>query len=42
MLGLTRVPFVSGYVTSILAGKDVKIADVMRQASGTPTRPMVA
>ncbi|MFF0862065.1 hypothetical protein ACFYUV_09950 [Nonomuraea sp. NPDC003560] len=42
MLGLTRVPFVSGYVTPILAGKDVKLADVMRQASGTPTRPVVA
>ncbi|MEV3986768.1 FAD-dependent monooxygenase [Nonomuraea sp. NPDC049758] len=42
MLGFTRVPFVSGYVTSILAGKDIKLADVMRQASGTPTKPVVA
>ncbi|MGW4412834.1 FAD-dependent oxidoreductase [Nonomuraea sp. NPDC004702] len=42
MLGLTRVSFVSGYVTPILAGKDVKLADVTRQASGTPTRPVVA
>ncbi|MFI6928600.1 FAD-dependent monooxygenase [Nonomuraea spiralis] len=42
MLGLTRVPFVSGYVTSILAGKNTKLADVMREASGTPTKPAVA
>ncbi|NUP02812.1 MAG: hypothetical protein HOV96_30200 [Nonomuraea sp.] len=36
MLGFTRVPFVSGYVTSILAGKDTRLADVMRRASGEP------
>ncbi|RBQ11657.1 FAD-dependent oxidoreductase [Spongiactinospora rosea] len=38
MLGLTRVPFVIGYLSSILAGKDTKLADVMRQASGTATK----
>ncbi|MGP3937192.1 FAD-dependent monooxygenase [Nonomuraea sp. KM88] len=42
MLSLTRVPFVTGYLSSILAGKDTKLADVMRQASGTATEPAVA
>ncbi|WP_222108080.1 FAD-dependent monooxygenase [[Actinomadura] parvosata] len=42
MLRLTRMPFVSGYVTSILAGEDTKLTDVMRQASGTTATPMVA
>ena len=41
MLGLTRVPFVMGYVSSLLAGKDTKLADVLRQASGTATEPVV-
>ncbi|TDC04522.1 FAD-dependent oxidoreductase [Nonomuraea longispora] len=41
MLSLTRVPFVTGYLSSVLAGKDTKLADVMRQASGT-TEPAVA
>ncbi|TDD07727.1 FAD-dependent oxidoreductase [Nonomuraea deserti] len=42
MLGLTRVPFVTGYLSSILAGKDIRLADVMRQASGAATEPAVA
>ncbi|MEO3802071.1 FAD-dependent monooxygenase [Nonomuraea sp. B1E8] len=42
MLSLTRVPFVTGYLSSILAGKDTKLADVMRQTSGTATEPAVA
>jgi 2-polyprenyl-6-methoxyphenol hydroxylase-like FAD-dependent oxidoreductase len=37
MLRLTRVPFVARYVSSILAGKNTSLADVMRQASGTAT-----
>lgn len=41
MLGFTRVPFVSRYVTSILAGKDTKLADVMREASGAQAKPVV-
>ncbi|WP_326639944.1 FAD-dependent monooxygenase [Streptosporangium sp. NBC_01755] len=41
MLGLTRVPFVMGYVNSILAGKNTRLADVMRQASGAATEPAV-
>ncbi|TDC39679.1 FAD-dependent oxidoreductase [Actinomadura sp. KC345] len=41
MLGLTRVPFVMGYITSILAGKNTKLADVMRRPSDTATESAV-
>ncbi|MEV4807318.1 FAD-dependent monooxygenase [Nonomuraea sp. NPDC049421] len=42
MLSLTRVPFVTGYLSSILAGKETKLADVMRQASGSAVETEVA
>ncbi|WP_166427264.1 hypothetical protein [Nonomuraea mesophila] len=42
MLSLTRLPFVTGYLNSVLAGKDTKLADVMRRASGTAAESALA